>query len=75
MKTINELTLYDLAGQDFSVWLTKNKADGYDLELTDEYGEEFSEKGLHNCAAASLAEFCRDYLFFYNKIQHKEMGN
>ncbi len=72
MKTINELTLYDLGGQDFDVWLTENKKFGFDLQLTDEDGAEYEEKGLHRYAAESLADFCRRYLACYDRVIEKQ---
>jgi hypothetical protein len=67
-KTINELTLYELAGEDFDVWLSENKKFGFDLELEREDGQVFVEKGIHPYAAESLADFCRRYLHAYERI-------
>lgn len=68
MKTINDITLYDLAGEDFDVWLSINKSSGFDLELEREDGAVFEEASLHPVAAEGLADFCRRYLRVYEKV-------
>ena len=66
MKTIGEVTQYDVMGEDLDVWITNNKQFGFDLEIDDENGKELvKEKGIHPCAAESLADFCRAYLIGY----------
>lgn len=66
-NTINDLTVYELAGDDFDVWMTKNKRFGFDLELEQD-GKVFEEKGLHPVAAEGLADFCRRYLHAYERV-------
>jgi len=68
MSTINELTLYELGGEDFDVWLSPNKQFGFDLELEREDGAIFEEKGLHFYVVESLADFCRRYLHAYERV-------
>ncbi len=73
MKSINEVTLYELGGEDHDVWLSVNKQFGFNLEIENEAGETFVEEGLHPYAAESLAHFCRSYLRFYDKaVAEKE---
>lgn len=74
MATINDLTLYDLMAEDFSVWLGKNKSFGYDLHLDgmDSGSPEIKEEGIHPCAIDSMAEFCNRFLHFYNKLNKQE---
>ena len=68
MKTLEEITLYDLMAQDLSVWASNNKTFGIDLLIDDENGQTLiEEKGIHPFAAESLADFCRRYLRFYDK--------
>ncbi len=73
MKSINEITLYDLMAEDLDVWFSSNKQFGFDLEIDDENGDELiREKGVHPFAADSLADFCRSYLFCYDRALSKE---
>ena len=69
MKTINEITLYDLMAEDLDVHLTINKRIGFDLTIDDENGEELvNDQAIHPYAMESLAEFCRRYLVSYDKV-------
>lgn len=73
MKTLNDVTLYDLMAEDLDVWLGKNKEFGFILEIDDENGNELvTEKQIHPCAANSLADFCRSYLHSYDRISSQE---
>jgi len=68
MKTMSEMTLYDLMAEDLDVWITKNKQFGFDLVIDDENGEPLiREDGIHPYAVDSFADFCRRYLAFYDK--------
>ncbi len=70
MKSLNEITLYDLMAEDLDVWFSSNKQFGFDLEIDDENGEELvREKGVHPFAADSFADFCRRYLVSYDKVK------
>lgn len=68
-RTINDLTVAELMGDDHSVWLGKNKEFGYILEVENDEGEIITEKFIHPHAAESLASFCRRYLSFYEKLE------
>jgi hypothetical protein len=73
MKSLNDVTLYDLMAEDLDVWLGKNKEFGFVLQIDDENGEELvDEKQIHPNAAWSLADFCRRYLHSYDRITNKE---
>jgi len=73
MKTLNDVTLYDLMAEDLDVWLGKNKEFGFVLQIDDENGEELvDEKQIHPAAAESFADFCRRYLHSYDCITNKE---
>lgn len=68
MKTINEITLYDLMSEDFNIWVSKNKSFGFDVEIESNKGNVvLEEKGIHPCAMESYAELCRAFLKFYDK--------
>ena len=67
-KTLNNITIYDLGGEDHNVWLTKNKnTKEFSLTILNEQGEEFIDKQLHEYAAESLALFCKHYLKAYER--------
>ncbi len=69
MKTLNDVTLYDLMAEDLDVWVSKNKTFGLNIEIDDENGEPLiREDGVHPCAADSFADFCRRYLACYDKV-------
>ena len=73
MKTLNDVTLYDLMAEDLDVWLGKNKEFGFVLQIDDENGDELvDEKQIHPAAAESFADFCRRYLHSYERITNKE---
>lgn len=71
MKTTNDLTLDDLMGTDFNVWLSCNKQFGYNIYLESEDGE-INEQGIHPYAIESLATFCRNFLHDYDIIKQRE---
>jgi hypothetical protein len=69
MKTVSDITLYDLMAEDLDVCVTSNKTSGFDLQIDGENGESLvDEKGVHSCAADSFADFCRRYLACYDKV-------
>lgn len=68
-RTMEDLTISELMGDDHAVWLGKNKEFGYILEVETDEGEIISEKCIHPYAAESLASFCRRYLSFYDKLE------
>ena len=73
MKTLNNITLYDLMAEDLDVWLGVNKEFGFVLQIDDENGDGVvDEKGIHPYAAESFADFCRSYLHSYEKITARE---
>jgi hypothetical protein len=68
MKTITEMSLYDLMAEDLTIWMCPNERFGYDLYLDDENDKILvAEEGIHPHAAESFAEFCRRYLISYEK--------
>lgn len=68
-RTLDNLTVAELMGDDHCVWLGKNKEFGYILEIENDEGQTIIEKFIHPYAAESLASFCRRYLNFYEKIE------
>jgi len=71
-RTLDSLTISDLMGDDHYVWVGKNKEFGYILEIENEEGVEIFEKCIHPFAARSLADFCRRYLSFYERIETED---
>jgi hypothetical protein len=73
MKTLNDVSLYDVMAQDLDVWVTKDKKFGFTLEVDGENGEELiRESGLHPCATDSFADFCRRFLSAYDNANKSE---
>jgi hypothetical protein len=73
VKTITNITLYDLMAEDMDVWITRNKDFGYNLQIDDENGDTLIDDSfIHPCAAESLADFCRRYLNSYDKQSHTD---
>lgn len=71
MKTINDLTLSDLMGDDFNVWISCNRQFGYNLYLEGD-DTEMNEQGIHPYAIESLATFCRNFLHDYEIVKNRE---
>jgi hypothetical protein len=67
-KTLEDITLYELMGEEHSVWLGRNDKDGFDIVIENESGQQIIEKQLHECAAESMAAFCRQYLAHYERL-------
>ena len=73
MKTMNDVTLYDLMAEDLDVWVSKSKTFGFALDIDDENGEPLvREESIHPCAADSFADFCRRYLHAYDNAAKEE---
>ena len=73
MKSLTEITLYDLMAEDLDIWITKNKEFGFDLDIDDDQnGALVTVDGLHPDAATSFAEFCRSYLASYDRCTKGE---
>ena len=67
-RTLDTLTIAELMGEDHDVWIGKNKEFGYILEIETTEGEVINERCIHPAAAKSLADFCRRYLTFFEKL-------
>jgi hypothetical protein len=73
MKTLNEITLYDLMAEDLDIWISKSKQFGFNLQIDDENQNPLvNEDHIHPCAADSFADFCRSYLASYDKASTQE---
>lgn len=69
MKTLQDITLYDLMGNEYEIHIKKNEGFGFNLEVECEEDEmHVQELALHKCAAEGFAEFCRRYLASYEKV-------
>lgn len=70
MKTINEISLYDLMAEDLGVWIRIDGKFGFNLQIDDENGDILmDEENIHPCAAESFADFCTSYLTAYEKAK------
>lgn len=68
MKTLQDITLYDLMADSHEVWIKPNDKFGFDLTIDTDAGEPLLEEcGIHLFATNALAEFCRDYLAIYDQ--------
>ncbi len=73
MKTLNQITLYDLMAEDLDIWISKSKKFGFTMQIDDENGNLLvNEDHIHPCAADSFADFCRSYLASYDKASQQE---
>jgi hypothetical protein len=68
-RTLEDLSIAELMGDDHHVWLGKNKQFGFVLEIENDEGQTIIEKCIHPYAAESLASFCRRYLNFYEQLE------
>lgn len=66
-KSIEDITLYDLLGGYFTPYIKKNNDSTFNIEI--ETPEEYTikESNINEIAMESLAQFCRDFLRFYEK--------
>ncbi len=70
---ITQVTLYDLMAEDFSVWIKHNPKFGFDLHIEgDDPTETIEISGVHSDAMESFSEFCRRFLYFYDKASELE---
>lgn len=69
MNTLQDITLYDLMGNEYELHLKKNERFGFDFDVECEEDEKHvQELMLHPCAAEGFAEFCRRYLASYERL-------
>lgn len=66
---LETITLHDLMGEDYSVYIRKNEKFGYDMEVVRDDTDESFKVNVHDFAADSLAVFCRMYLNDYEREQ------
>jgi len=64
---LETLTLHDLMGEDYDVYIRKNEKFGYDMEVSRDAPEESFTVNVHDFAADALAVFCRMYLSGYER--------
>lgn len=73
-NSLESLSLYDLMAEDYTVWMTKNKKFGYDINIENDHFTDvvFNEHEIHENAIETFAAFCRNFLFCYDHIQNQE---
>lgn len=70
---MNDVTFYDLMGENFDIWIKKNRVFGYDLMIEDECRNLVVEEyGVHRAAMDSFADFCREFLVEYERVCDEE---
>lgn len=73
LKSLSDINLYNLMGEDHYIWLQQNKKFGFNLEIDNENTETIlKEEGIHPYAIESLAIFCKRFLGSYERICGKE---
>lgn len=70
-KTIHAITLPDLMGEEFNVWMKKNQNGEYTLCLEDESYLEIEETNVSPCALETMALFCKRFLLAYEYASEK----
>lgn len=68
IRPIEEITLYELMGEEHDVHLRKDKKHGIIFEIDDENGEPVALENIDPCAAEGMASFCRRYLHCYDRV-------
>lgn len=68
MKSLENISLYDISGDDYGIWISKNKEFGFNIEIENKDCEVFIEQAIHPMAAEGLADFCTRYLNAYNRV-------
>jgi hypothetical protein len=70
-KTLSTISIYDLMGQDYNVWIKKEPNFNYTLLVeSDEFESDvFAEEDAHQFSLESLAQFCRSFLRQYDKLE------
>ena len=72
MTYTTQATLYDLMAHDMYVWM-KKEPKGYTLHIENEDGDVLvNENAINECAIDSFADFCKDFLKRYEKINGVE---
>jgi hypothetical protein len=76
MKSLTEITLYELMAEDFSVYVRQGKEQRFDIEIENDYGKNVvEEQGIHPFAADAFASFCRQYLAGYERATNQGATN
>jgi len=69
MKSISNITLYELMAQDLDVWVSRSNKQGFKIEIDDEEGQSLvCDEPVHPYAMESFADFCRRYLSSYDRV-------
>lgn len=70
-KPLTSITLHELMGESFDLWVGKNTQFGYIVELENEASEISREEQISPVAMDNFARICRHFLFCYDRIQDK----
>lgn len=69
----SDVNLYDLMGDDYYPYLSKDVNGDYTLTVEDFDNKVIAEEvQIHSCAVDGFAEFCRRYLASYDRLQGKK---
>jgi hypothetical protein len=69
-KSLSEITVLDLLGEDYNLWITKNKKGGFDvqMELDWDDNESVLERNIHPYAMDNFAKFCKNFVRQYERL-------
>lgn len=71
--SISDINLYDLMGDDYYPYLSKDVNGDYTITIEDFDNKVIAEEvQIHPCAVDGFAEFCRRYLASYERLQGKK---
>lgn len=62
------LTVEDLMGQDYYVWISHNKTGGIDIYFEDEDGKETIYEKTHPYAVESFYTLCKNFIYRYERL-------
>lgn len=68
-RSINEITLEELMGEDFSVFISKNPSFGFNLYLEDDFYNEITTEGINQEAMDNFYTFCKNFIKQFDKFK------
>lgn len=72
-KSMCDISLYDLMGEDHDIWIQKNSKFGFNLEIDNEDSQTIiKEEMINPHAIESFALFCKRFLSSYERFCDKE---
>ncbi len=69
LKSIGELTLYEVGAEDLQVSIKKTKPSLYQISIEDEGGVLVTKETINSAVLDSLVQFCRQFLSACAKVE------